>query len=177
MSRVDELLQELCPDGVEFVKLSNVAVSIKTGLNPRQNFKLNSEGAKNYYVTVKEITTGKIVFSDKTDRINDDAVAMIQERSKLEVDDVLFSGIGTIGKVAIVDILTNNWNCSESVFLIKTKKEKMLPRFLMHLLQSSLVSNQYEQQAVGSTLRGVRMGTLQDIKIPIPPLQVQREIV
>ena len=54
----EKTINELCPNGVEYVKLSDVLVSVKTGLNPRQNFKLNIDGANNYYVTVKEITTG-----------------------------------------------------------------------------------------------------------------------
>ena len=61
-----KLLEKLCPEGVEFVKLKTVVKSIKTGLNPRKNFKLNDDNSKNYYVTVKEFTSGKIKFSNKT---------------------------------------------------------------------------------------------------------------
>ena len=149
----EKTINELCPNGVEYVKLSDVLVSVKTGLNPRQNFKLNIDGANNYYVTVKEITTGKIVFSDKTDRITDEARDIIQNRSRLEFGDVLLSGIGTIGKVALVDIPTDNWNCSESVFLLKPKKDLIEPKFLMYLLASKNVQKQWESQSVGSTLR------------------------
>jgi type I restriction enzyme S subunit len=162
---------------VEWKKLGEVALSIKTGLNPRQNFKLNIENANNYYVTVKEITTGKICFSEKTDKINDKALQIIQTRSKLEIDDILFSGIGTIGKVALVDIHTHNWNCSESLFLIKSNKKIIAPKFLVYILRSDDVKEQYTNKSIGSTLKGVRMGTLYDLQIPIPPLEVQAEIV
>lgn len=36
MSRLEELIKDKCPNGVKFDKLSNVLVSIKTGLNPRK---------------------------------------------------------------------------------------------------------------------------------------------
>lgn len=177
MNKIEQLIQQHCPDGVEFKKLNKITKSIKTGLNPRTNFKLNSNGSINFYVTVKEITSGKIKFSEKTDRIDDDAVKIIQNRSKLEIDDILFSGIGTIGKVAIVDIPTDNWNCSESVFLIKPIKEIINPRFLMYYLLSDYVKNQYNIQSVGSTLKGVRLGSLLELDIAVPPLPVQQEIV
>lgn len=177
MSKLEQLIDELCPNGVEWKKLGNITQSIKTGLNPRQNFKLNDIGASNFYVTVKEITTGKVCFSEKTDKINEKALKIIQNRSKLERGDVLFSGIGTIGKVAIVDISTENWNCSESIFLIKPNQNLLNSRFLMHILRSDIVVNQYKSQSVGSTLKGIRMATLSTLLIPLPPLAVQEKIV
>ena len=38
MKNLETLIQELCPYGVEFVKLGNVIQSINTGLNPRRYF-------------------------------------------------------------------------------------------------------------------------------------------
>ena len=121
MSKINDLIKELCPNGVEYTTIENVIKSYSSGLNPRQNFKLNENDAELYYVTVKEMTTGKIIFSDKTDKITSEAWHKIQNRSKLELNDVLLSGIGTIGKVAMVDIPVDNWNCSESVILLKPK--------------------------------------------------------
>jgi type I restriction enzyme S subunit len=166
----------MCPSGVEKYAINDVVVSIRSGLNPRQNFKFDSK-ATNFYVTVKEISSGKIKLSNKTDKIDDDAINVIQRRSGLEVDDVLFSGIGTIGKVAIVDIPTENWNCSESVYLLKPNKSKIFPRFLYYILQSDEFQNQMLSTSVGSTLSGVRFGLLKNLKVPVPPLPVQEEIV
>ena len=143
MSKIEELIKEKCPNGVRYDKLCSVIKSYSSGLNPRQNFKLDESGASLYYVTVKEITTGKILFSDKTDRITLAAWNKIQNRSKLEVGDVLLSGIGTIGKVALVDIPVDNWNCSESVILLKPKKELIISKYLVHLLRSNYVQNQW----------------------------------
>ena len=38
MSRLDELIKELCPNGVEYKELGEVLVSLNTGLNPRKFF-------------------------------------------------------------------------------------------------------------------------------------------
>ena len=177
MSKPEELIQKLCPNGVEYKPLNHVVKSISTGLNPRKNFTLNIEGATNFYVTVKEITTGKIVFSDKTDKITNEALDIIQDRSNLESGDVLLSGIGTIGKVALVDIPIGNWNCSESVFLIKPKNDVISSAFLAHILGSKNVQKFFQEKARGSTLKGIRQQDLKQLKIPVPPIEVQEEIV
>ena len=177
MSKIEELIKEKCPNGVRYDKLCSVIKSYSSGLNPRQNFKLDESGASLYYVTVKEITTGKILFSDKTDRITLAAWNKIQNRSKLEVGDVLLSGIGTIGKVALVDIPVDNWNCSESVILLKPKKELIISKYLVHLLRSNYVQNQWANQSVGSTLKGLRKENVLNTRIAVPPLEVQEEIV
>lgn len=177
MSKLEELIKEFCPNGVEYKRLSEVVVRISSGLNPRNNFILNPTGATNFYVTVKEITKGKIIFNEKTDRIDDNALDIIQNRSHLEENDILLSGIGTIGKVAIVDIPTKNWNCSESVLLLKPKQSLILPKFLKYILESNGVQSYFNKVATGSTLRGIRMRDLQELQIPLPALPVQREIV
>ena len=177
MNKLEELIQKLCPNGVKYKPLNNVVKSISTGLNPRKNFTLNIEGATNFYVTVKEITTGKIVFSDKTDKITDEALNIIQDRSNLESGDILLSGIGTIGKVALVDIPLGNWNCSESVFLIKPKNDVITSAFLAYILGSKNVQKFFQEKARGSTLKGIRQQDLKLLKVPVPPIEVQEEIV
>lgn len=177
MSRLAKLLKELCPNGVEKKKICDILISTSTGLNPRNNFKLNVPNANNYYVTVKEIASGKIVFSDKTDLVNDEALTIIQKRSRLETDDVLLSGIGTIGRVAVVDIPTENWNCSESVLLLKPNKNIIISKYLKYVIESSEIQAYFNKNSTGSTLKGIRQKDLQIMQIPVPPLEVQSEIV
>lgn len=177
MSNLYELIQLHCPNGVEYRSIGAVTKSISTGLNPRTNFVLNTSNAANYYVTTKEIVTGKIIFSEKTDLVDDQALSIIQKRSHLESDDILLSGIGTIGKVAVVDIPVGNWNCSESIFLLKPLKEIIIPRYLMHCLRSRHVQDSFLGKSRGSTLKGIRKGDLVSVEIPVPPIEVQQEIV
>lgn len=165
-------MASICP----VKKLSELTVSISTGLNPRANFKLNDVGAVNYYVTVKEIAKNRLIFSESTDKINDEALEIIQRRSHLAKGDVLFSGIGTIGKVVYVDIDTNNWNCSESVFIIKPNKS-VNGKYLSFILQSNYVTSQYNACAAGAIMKGVRKQTLENLQIPLPSLSEQQRIV
>ncbi len=118
-------------------------------LNPRQFFRLNTDDAKNYYVTIRELQHNRIIVSDKTDRINDEAMRLCNNRSNLEIGDVLFSGTGTIGETAIIEETPVNWNIKEGVYAIKPKQELILPKFLMYLLKSQQIRILYMRKAAG----------------------------
>ena len=177
MSKIEDLIRQFCPDGVEWRTIESLTKSICSGLNPRQNFSLNVKGADCNYLTVKEMTSGKIVFSDKTDKITKEAVGIIQNRSRLEFGDILLSGIGTIGRVAIVDIPVGDWNCSESVLLLKADQTLILPKYLKYILEGNEVQVYFNNHATGSTLKGIRQKDLRSLEIPLPPLPVQEAIV
>lgn len=161
---------------VEEYNLVDITSGIHTGLNPRKNFKLNTLDAKFYYVTVKEIASNKVIFSENTDRINSDAWNVIQNRSHLSKGDILFSGIGTIGKVAYVNEDPKNWNCSESVYVIKPFNG-LSGKYLYYVLQTNKIIKQYEANSAGSIMKGVRKANLEQLRIPLPNIKVQEEIV
>lgn len=161
---------------VEEYNLVDITSGIHTGLNPRKNFKLNTLDAKFYYVTVKEIASNKVIFSENTDRINSDAWNVIQNRSHLSKGDILFSGIGTIGKVAYVNEDPKNWNCSESVYVIKPFNG-LSGKYLYYVLQTNKIIKQYEANSAGSIMKGVRKANLEQLRIPLPHIKVQEEIV
>lgn len=149
----------------------------KTGLNPRQNFQLNTPDAQGYYVTVREIQNGKVTFLEKTDRVNEKALKLINGRSNLDAGDVLFSGTGTVGRTAVIEDKPENWNIKEGVYVIKPVQEKILPRYLAHLLNSSGTVKDYSKKIVGNPVVSLPMGDLRKLKIPVPPLDKQARIV
>lgn len=157
--------------------LGEVIVSLNTGLNPRQFFKLNTDDACNYYVTIREIQNGTIVFSDKTDKINVEALKLCNNRSNLEVGDVLFSGTGTIGETAVISKPPTNWNIKEGVYVIKPRKDMINSRFLMYILRTDVMKAAIAKKVAGGTVKSIPMAEMRKLQIPLPPLPVQREIV
>ena len=101
---------------VEWKKMSEVLWSINTGLNPRKFFKLNTSDAHNYYVTIKEMKNGKIIYNADTDKINDEALLLCNNRSNLEAGDLIFSGTGTIGQIVVIDNPPKDWNIKEGLY-------------------------------------------------------------
>ncbi|GAA9176040.1 hypothetical protein Taiwan43_09740 [Helicobacter pylori] len=175
--RLKSLLQTLAPKGVEFRKLGDIILSLKTGLNPRKFFKLNTPNANNYYVTVRELEEYTIKFTHQTDRIDDNALSLCLKRSNLEKDDILFSGTGTIGKVSIIKENPNNWAIKEGIYSIKPNKKIVFPRFLMFCFENLNIQNDIKSKSFGGIVKSISMNDLQQIQIPIPPLEIQQEIV
>ncbi|WP_198993434.1 restriction endonuclease subunit S, partial [Helicobacter pylori] len=174
--RIKMLNQILASNGVEFRELGDIILSLKTGLNPRSFFKLNTPNANNYYVTIRELEDYTIKFTHQTDRIDDNALSLCLKRSNLEKDDILFSGTGTIGKVSIIEKNPNNWAIKEGIYSIKPNKKIVFPRFLMFCLESSNIQNDIKNKSFGGIVKSIPMNDLQQIQIPLPPLNEQAAI-
>lgn len=177
MNKIETLIKELCPDGVEWKELNDVILSLNTGLNPRKFFKLNTPDANNYYITIKEIRNRQIKILENTDLINDEALRLCNNRSNLEVGDILFSGTGTIGQMVVIEEEPFNWNIKEGVYSIKPDCTKLNSHFLMYLLESEKIKQTYIKLKAGGTVQSIPMKALRGLKIPIPPLEIQEEIV
>ncbi|MCQ2626364.1 restriction endonuclease subunit S [Helicobacter pylori] len=171
--RIKMLNQILASNGVEFRELGDIILSLKTGLNPRSFFKLNTPNANNYYVTIRELEDYTIKFTHQIDRIDDNALSLCLKRSNLEKDDILFSGTGTIGKVSIIEKNPNNWAIKEGIYSIKPNKKIVFPRFLMFCLESSNIQNDIKNKSFGGIVKSIPMNDLKQIQIPIPPLNEQ----
>ena len=178
MSKLDELINKHCFSGVEFKELKLITRAINIGINPRKFFKLNPENASGFYVTVRELNGLLGVKQyDKTDLIDSDAIKIINSRANIECGDILFSNTGTVGKMALVISDPTNWGVNEGIYVIKPMHDIINSKFLFYYLESSDAKQQSKKKLTGSTLKHITQEALSDIKIPVPPLPVQEEIV
>ena len=152
-------------DKKQYVTLDDVTSKFATGLNPRKNFVLG-EG-DNYYVTIKNMANNSIVLDDKCASITDEALIKINKRSDLQVGDLLFSGIGTIGRVHLIDENPTNWNISESVFTMRPN-DLISSEFLFIMLLSQEVQEYAKTLASGSVQKGIRMRDLKAYEFILP---------
>ena len=162
----------------EWMAVGEIINSLKTGLNPRQNFKLNVGGNKPY-ITGKDIYNNSINVSDKTDLITDDVVSLINRRACLATHDVLFAstGTGTVGRMAVVDNYDNTWAVSETMFCLKPKLEIINPYYLMYALYTQTAKKQFEPKISKGSVPHLKVKDLLDVKIPVPKLTEQERIV
>lgn len=155
----------IMPEDWKEVSLNEMTSKFGTGLNPRKNFKLG-EG-ENYYVTIKNMGNNRVYLDDRCDKVTDEAIEKINKRSKLQAGDLLFSGIGTIGRVALVTETPTNWNTSESVFNLHPANN-ISSEFLYVLLLSDVFQIYVKVHAQGGVQQGIRMASLKDYKMYIP---------
>ena len=151
-----------------------LVIDSRTGLNPRQNFKLGN--GDNYYITIKDIHNGRIEITDRTDRIDDDAVAKIKKRSRIKNGDILFTSIGRLGETAIVYDKNDTWEVNESIFIFTLNRELIEADYFCRLLQSSVIQERLTKDSSGSTFKSIKMNQLEKLTFDIPTLETQRKI-
>ena len=130
---------------------------------------------ENFYVTIKNLGNLDVILNQKCDKIDDLAIQRINSRSDLKKNDILFSGIGTIGKVVYIFNEPENWNISESVFSLRAKSDVTYPSFLYFLLKSYPLQNYVQTLAGGSVQKGIRMGSLKNFKLSMPKHEIQKK--
>ncbi|ROT03660.1 restriction endonuclease subunit S [Muribaculaceae bacterium Isolate-007 (NCI)] len=154
------------------ITLNDITSKFATGLNPRKNFVLGH--GHNYYVTIKNLTSTYVVLDEKCDKIDDDAITKINKRSDLRAGDLLFSGIGTIGRVALIYEDPINWNISESLFTLRPN-ERVSSEFLYLLLLDSKIQGFAQANSQGSAQKGIRMAALRSFKLYLPSCEILKQ--
>ena len=161
----NEKLKREIPEGWNDCVLGDYIGRITNGLNPRNNFVLGN--GRNYYVTIRSLI-GTTIDWDNCDRCDDEALAKINSRSQLQVGDIIFSAIGTIGRTYHIIEEPSNWSISETSFTLRAK-ENIPNDFFYGMLCSEEIQIKADKAAMGSTLRCLVMESLcslQYIKIP-----------
>ena len=175
----DDLISSI-PDITEdrWVTIADTIISLKTGLNPRQNFKLNV-GGERPYITGKDINNNSVIVSDKTDMITDDVVCLINRRASLQANDVLFAstGTGTVGRMAVIDEYNNDWAVSETMYCLKPKLNIIDPYYLMYSLYAKSSREQFEPKISKGSVPHLKVNDLLNVRIPVPSIKEQKHII
>ena len=161
----NEKLKREIPHGWSDCVLGDYIGRITNGLNPRKNFVLGS--GNNYYVTIRSLV-GTTIDWNNCDRCDDEALSKINSRSQLQIGDIIFSAIGTIGRTYYILEEPTNWNISETSFTLRAK-ENVPNDFFYGMLRSNEIQIKADKAAMGSTLRCLVMDSLcslQYIEIP-----------
>lgn len=164
--------------GVKHELLKYMIKRVNIGINPRKFFKLNPANPTGFYVTVRELNgLNGVRQYNQSDLIDDEAISILSKRSDIEEGDILFSNTGTVGKLALVISKPENWGVNEGICVIKPLHNIILSKFLYYFLDSSTAHSIYNKKLTGSTLKHITRNDLLKIKVPIPSLSVQQEIV
>lgn len=124
-------------------------------------------------ITSKNLYTGSLNFDD-IKYISEEDHLRIQERSKVDIGDILFAMIGSIGNPVIVD--TDKEFSIKNVALIKyyTKTQHNRAFLLQYLI---LAQENMKAKASGAVQSFVSLGFLRNYLFPLPPLKEQKRIV
>ena len=121
-------------------------------------------------VKMNYIDYSKVYFVSK------DTYKIHMTRGFPEKGDILMTSEAPLGCIAELD--RDDICIAQRLLLLRGKKEKLLNRYLMYYLQSSVGQHELLSRATGSTVQGIKRTRFSKVIIPIPPqLKEQKEIV
>lgn len=171
MSKLDELIAELCPDGVEYLKFGNIA-NIVRGASPRpiSKFITNDENGVNWIKIGDANPESKYITFTK-EKITKEGAG----KSRLvKPGDFVLSNSMSFGRPYIMKIT----GCIHDGWLsISDFKKTYTADFLYYLLSSNVVQKAMAQRASNGTVKNLNADIVKSLKLPSPPLPIQEEIV
>jgi type I restriction enzyme S subunit len=171
MSRIDDLVAELCPDGVEFKALGDIAELVRGNGMPKSDFTESGIGCIHYgqiYTHYGVWATETISFvAPKTAAplAKVDTGDLIITNTSENVEDVC-KAVAWLGKSQIVT--------GGHATVIKHEQN---PKYLSYYFRTPDFFAQKKKQATGTKVIDVSAKSLARIRVPLPPLEIQREIV
>ncbi|MCW6666626.1 restriction endonuclease subunit S [Aerococcaceae bacterium NML190938] len=151
MNKIEELIQQLCPNGVEYKELGEVA-DIGTGSN-NTNEQIEN-GKYPFYVRSKDVK-----------RIN---------TYSFDEEAIIIPGEGGIGE--IFHYINGKYGLHQRAYRIHLISDDMDTLFLYHYMKSNF-KKFISKHAVSATVSSIRKPMIEKFKVPIPPLEIQKEIV
>ena len=171
MSRLVELIEELCPDGVEYRALGDVGVFVRGGGLQKADFVETGMPCVHYGqihtrfgISVSEAVT--FVSEAQFARLKHADYGDLLIATTSEDDEAVGKAAAWLGdgEVAI----------SGDMFYYRHNLE---PKYVSYFFASSSFQDQKRPYLTGAKVRRIADKGLSRIQIPVPPLEVQREIV
>ncbi len=157
------------PNGYEICELKDVCKRITDGTHQPPEWA--ESGVP--FLFVSNVVDGELTFDTKK-FISEETWYELQKRCPIELNDILFTIVGSYGNAALVKT-TRKFSFQRHIAHVKPNSKKILPIFLLGMMGSINFREQVEQQVRGVAQKTLNLGELQEIKIFVPPLSLQEE--
>ena len=177
MSKLEELIQQCCPDGVEWKPLGELG-NFYSGLSGKT--KSDFTGGNEKFISYVNVFNNPSLKTDVPERVK---IAEGEKQNTIQYGDILFTGSSeTPDECGMSSVLTHtieeklylNSFCFGFRFFDLSDK---CPSFMKYLFRSTNIRKTICKTANGVTRYNISKKEFAKIKIPIIPLPVQEEIV
>lgn len=180
---LDDLLEQLTQEdrSIRMIPLGKICEVVSGISYSREDITEYSEnfrdGSHQPLIRVGDIAKGMIEVPSRL-LINPEVVAR-WKGEPVKAGDLLVSITGTVGKVGIVGHQAAGAIVAKNVATLKfaASADAVDSRFLARLLQSQIYQDWFAGHSRGTTIANLSVKALRTLRIPLPPLQVQRMVV
>lgn len=170
MSKLEELMAELCPDGVPFRTIGEC-------VKPISNIKWScSNDAEYQYIDLTSVNRDTHNIGETQTICADNAPSRAQQI--VYAQDIL---LGTtrplLRRFCVVPNEYSSQMCSTGFCVLRADENIVLHRWLYHQISTSKFFDYVEKHQKGASYPAISDADVKKFRIPIPPLSVQREIV
>ena len=170
MSKLEELMAELCPDGVPFRTIGEC-------VKPISNIKWScSNDAEYQYIDLTSVNRDTHNIGETQTICADNAPSRAQQI--VYAQDIL---LGTtrplLRRFCVVPNEYSSQMCSTGFCVLRADENIVLHRWLYHQISTSKFFDCVEKHQKGASYPAISDKDVKKFRIPIPPLSVQREIV
>ena len=151
MSKLEQMIKELCPEGVEYVRVGKIA-DVGTG-NSNGN-EAEDDGIYPFYIRSQ----------------------IVKRKNSWEYDEeaIIIPGEGGIGD--IYHYANGKYALHQRVYRIHFISDTINTKFAYYYFQVKFKTF-ILRKAVSATVTSIRKPMIEDFQIPLPPLEIQAEIV
>lgn len=146
-----DMINEKCPNGVEFRKIEDVA-EVGTGNSNRKDAIEN--GKYPFYVRSKTV--------------------MSKNEYEFDEEAILIPGEGGIGE--IFHYVNGKYALHQRTYRIHFTNKKIDTKFMKYYMEACF-KDFIEKYAVSGTVKSIRKPMIENFKIPLPPMEIQQKIV
>ena len=178
MNKIEKLIKEMCPNGVGYKKIKDIAI-LYNGLSGKIKNDFNNQ-ANSKYITYLNVFNNLSINVKELENVQ---INENEKQNKVKYGDVLFTGSSeTAEECGMSSII--NFSLNEDVYLnsfcfgLRVNDTHLFNiDFLKYLFRSDDVRGKIIKCCNGVTRFNLSKSQFQNICIPIPPIEIQNEIV
>lgn len=170
MSNLEELIERLCPDGVEYKEINDCTIKV-------QNIKWKSYvGEDKQYIDLSSVDRERNIITE-TQNINADTAPSRAQQIVMKDDIILGTTRPMLKRYCIIPEKYDGEICSTGFCVLRAKTDIINPRWLYHNITTKKFFAYVEKNQQGASYPAISDTIVKAFKLPVPPLEVQREIV
>ena len=148
---------------------------VKGGKRLPKGVNLITERNSHPYIRIRDLTEKTIELKSSYEYVDDDTQKSIS-RYIVNAGDILISIVGTIGLIAVVGNTLHGANLTENCVKLIDISDNVDREYLYYFLVSSMGQDEIRKGTVGAVQPKLPIKNIQSIKVPLPPIWIQKKI-